>query len=118
MSDTTSSLYDLTLLKEQYGGSEELIRRMAELFVTNTPVSVVGLRKALAEADWDSVRALAHKMKPSLDMMGVESLKGEVREIERLAAVRERLSEVSEMTEHLCRTLEAVVTAIKKDFSF
>ena len=117
MTGTISPLYDLSLIKEQYGGSEELIRKMTELFVTNTPLSISNLKKALSDNDWDTVRALAHKMKPSLEMMGIERLREKVREIERLASAREQLSEIPGMVEQLCHTLEAAISEMKKDFS-
>jgi CheY-like chemotaxis protein/HPt (histidine-containing phosphotransfer) domain-containing protein len=66
--------YDLALLHQTAHGSTVFMNRILTSFHTNTPGSVADLRAAHAAADWPTVAALAHKLKPSLRLVGAASL--------------------------------------------
>jgi signal transduction histidine kinase/DNA-binding NarL/FixJ family response regulator/HPt (histidine-containing phosphotransfer) domain-containing protein len=66
--------YDLALLHQTAHGSTVFMNRILASFHTNTPGSVADLRTALAAADWPTTAAVAHKLKPSLRLVGAASL--------------------------------------------
>ena len=66
--------YDLALLHQTAHGSTAFMNRILTSFHKNTPGSVAELRTARAGADWPAVAALAHKLKPSLRLLGATSL--------------------------------------------
>ncbi|GAB3583012.1 ATP-binding protein [Hymenobacter daeguensis] len=66
--------YDLALLHEPAHGSTVFMNRILTSFHTNTPGTVADLRAARAAADWPAVAALAHKLKPSLRLVGAAGL--------------------------------------------
>jgi signal transduction histidine kinase/DNA-binding NarL/FixJ family response regulator/HPt (histidine-containing phosphotransfer) domain-containing protein len=66
--------YDLALLHQTAHGSTAFMNRILTSFHTNTPGSVAELRTAHAAADWPTVAALAHKLKPSLRLVGAAGL--------------------------------------------
>ncbi|MFD2722113.1 response regulator [Hymenobacter monticola] len=69
-SAATAPLYSLGLLRETAHGSVAFMNRILTSFHTNTPASVAELRTALAAADWPAVAAVAHRLRPSLNLVG------------------------------------------------
>lgn len=82
---------DLTYLKELSNGSNEFIVEMITVFVEQTPIEVSNLEKHLATGDWKSLRATAHKMKPSFAFMGIKELESVIKTIEEYAANEQNL---------------------------
>ncbi|WP_310394823.1 response regulator [Hymenobacter sp.] len=62
--------FDLTLLRQTARGSTIFMNRILASFHANTPGSVADLRAAHAAADWPAAAAVAHKLRPSLRLLG------------------------------------------------
>ena len=76
------SYHDLTELKEMAMGNEEFIQKMITVFLDTTQESLTEMLEAFEKGDYDTVSAIAHKIKPSIDMMGIADLKEPIRTIE------------------------------------
>ena len=63
-------LFDLALLHETAHGSTPFMNRILASFHANTPGSVMELHTAGAGADWLVAAAIAHKLRPSLRLLG------------------------------------------------
>jgi len=75
-------LYDLTNLNTISGGNEVFIKKMLAIFCEQTPQMVQEMQEAHAANDLEKMGALAHKIKPSIDNLAINSLKQAVRDIE------------------------------------
>ena len=78
--------FDLALLRETAHGSTAFINRVLASFRANTPASVADLRAALAAADWPAAAAVAHKLRPSLRLLGAAGLAPHLETVEAEAA--------------------------------
>ena len=67
-------VFDLALLRETAHGSAAFMSRILASFHLNTPGSVADLRAAHATADWPAAAAVAHKLRPSLRLLGTANL--------------------------------------------
>ena len=67
-------VFDLTLLRQTAHGHTAFMNRVLTAFHANTPGSVAELHAARAEADWPTAAALAHKLRPSLHLLGATAL--------------------------------------------
>ena len=76
------ALYDITELEQMAQGNNEFIKKMVNVFLETTSESLDQLLKAFEEKDLQTVSAIAHKIKPSIDLMGISSLHDVVRDIE------------------------------------
>lgn len=105
MTDTPKSgrLYDLSKLREMAGDDEAFVVRMVRMFLEQTPESLNNINQQYETGDLTQVRKLSHKMKPSIDFMGVESLKNEVRQIEAIADEGDPNNALPELLEKLNR---------------
>ena len=106
-------LYDLAQLSEVAAGSQEFIDKMVDMFLDMTPGLVERVENGVLANDWDETKAAAHKMKPSIDMMGISSLHGLIREIENDAKNRENLDEIPIKVNDLKVTLEKVYVQLR-----
>jgi PAS domain S-box-containing protein len=101
-------LYDLTQLNTLARGNKEFIGKMIALFIEQVPASVKEIQEAYEQKDFEKVKKTAHRIKPSIDTMGIESLKEEIREIEQSAEAYQ----TSPQLELLIKNLEKIITEV------
>ena len=75
-------LYDLSMLRDISRGNEAFVAKMIDIFCEQTPPLVEDMIKAYNERDFEQMGSLAHKIKPSIDNLKIDSLKQVVRDIE------------------------------------
>jgi CheY-like chemotaxis protein/HPt (histidine-containing phosphotransfer) domain-containing protein len=98
-------LFDLRNLVKISNGNQSLIRKMLLLFLEQTPGMLQQMEKALKEKNLQAISELAHKMKPSLDNLGIISLKEVVRKLEKAKDENLGLEEVKALQINLTYTL-------------
>jgi hypothetical protein len=91
---TDSRLYDLTMVQSVSGGDEGFIKKMVALFIETVPQNVEDLKKAMQEENWEQVGKTAHKLKSTIDSMGIKSIRQEIREVEANAKQLESLQTI------------------------
>ncbi|SDY15567.1 PAS domain S-box protein [Hymenobacter psychrophilus] len=69
--EPVSVLFDLTRLRDTAHGSSIFMQKIIGSFRTHTPLVVSELREAASAADWSAVGTLAHKLRPSLQLLGI-----------------------------------------------
>ena len=68
------ALYDLARLRETAHGSLVFINRILAAFHANTPGALAELRAAQVATDLTAMAALAHRLRPSLQLLGAQLL--------------------------------------------
>ncbi|MDU0370701.1 PAS domain S-box protein [Hymenobacter endophyticus] len=66
-------LYNFSRLRDTARGSTVFMQKVVNSFLTHTPITVAQLQEATAAADWLTVGSLAHKLRPSLQLLGMEA---------------------------------------------
>lgn len=61
------------------------IQDMIDTFISTTPPTINEMQKWVNKAEWHKVAGLAHKLKPTITFMGLESLKPVIKHIEEFA---------------------------------
>jgi PAS domain S-box-containing protein len=102
---TDSRLYDLTMVQSVSGGDEGFIKKMVALFIETVPQNVQDLKKALQEENWEQVGKTAHKLKSTIDSMGIKSIRQEIRDVEANAKQLESLQTIPS----LVTTIDTVI---------
>ena len=100
-----SRLYDLTMVQSVSGGDEGFIKKMVALFIETVPQNVEDLKKAMQEENWEQVGKTAHKLKSTIDSMGIKSIRQEIREVEANAKQSESLQTIPS----LVATIDTVI---------
>jgi PAS domain S-box-containing protein len=115
---TSFEVVDLSYLSELAEGSEEFILKMIRAFLIQTPQLIDQMKQGAALKQWQEVRGAAHKMKPSMDFIGIHSLKSVVASIENNAHDQKNLdklptmiAEVETVCEKAMQELESMLPA-------
>lgn len=77
-------VYDLIQLDELSGGDQDFINMMVDTFLEHTPGQLEELIKAQATNDMATFGAIAHKIKPNIDMFGIKKIIQDIRDLEQL----------------------------------
>ncbi|MBL7930297.1 MAG: PAS domain S-box protein [Bacteroidia bacterium] len=107
-------LYDLSVLSKQIA-NPEYVKKMITIFSDQTRELVPEIRKAYAQNDLATVYKLAHRVKPSIDGMGIISLKETVRAIELAAHKNQNSEQLEQQLDALCNTLNKVLEQLARE---
>lgn len=75
-------LYNLSTIHSLCENNELLIQQLLLLTIESIPPDLEALTIAIDNEDWASTAAIAHKMKPVIDIMDVSSIHHAIRELE------------------------------------
>ncbi|UEG48669.1 PAS domain S-box protein [Ferruginibacter lapsinanis] len=107
------SLYDLSRLKEIGHNDEVFIKKMLDIFCDQIPLAITEMNEGYATNNFEKIKATAHRIKPSIDNMGIYSLQNEIRRIEILALDNMPSEELLVLIQTVGTVLTHVVTDIK-----
>jgi len=110
-------LYNLAMVEAISGGDNDFVTRMVQLFLDTIPDSLREMRESAEAGRWDMLGKLAHKMKSTIDSMGIVRLKQVVRTIENNGKHSVNIEETLPLVDNLVSIMEACMSQIKKDFS-
>jgi HPt (histidine-containing phosphotransfer) domain-containing protein len=106
---------DLTYLKELAEGSNEFIVEMLDGFLTQTPEMLDNMAKYLHEKKWQELRGVAHKMKPTIDFVGIHSIKDTVKTVEQYAAEQIHLDLLPDLVTKVIQVCSTAITELKEE---
>lgn len=109
--------YDLSLIRSLSGGDEDFVRRMIALFTETIPGSARQLVEASAEGRWSDVTKIAHKMKSTIDSMGIAALKTIIREIESKSKNGTDTARIHALACQVEETLSTCIAELQEDFN-
>jgi PAS domain S-box-containing protein len=115
---TVDKLYDLSMVELIGKGNPGFIQKMVSLFLEQVPKDLEKMNEHAGNNEWDQVSKLAHRMKPSIEGMGINSLKEPIREIETRTRLNESLSdaEILEQVHFVNAIMEKVLAQLKHDY--
>ena len=105
-------LYDLSYLKKLSRGDDAFEQEMIQVFIDIAKVEGKNIQEAYENKDLTAINKIAHKIKPSIDQMGIHSLKDEIREIEKWTdennwnGLGEKISYLKKVLIEVCWQLE------------
>ncbi|MBL0356104.1 MAG: PAS domain S-box protein [Chitinophagaceae bacterium] len=109
------SLYDLSKMHEISKTNESFLKKLIALFIELATVTMEEMVVARQKNDFAKIKALAHSIKPSIDNMGIHSLKEGILRIEALAIKGESCDELDRLIDELNDTLQIIVLSLQND---
>jgi len=110
------SVYSIENLNEVMGDDPEFIAVLVQAFLDEIPTDLEGLKVAVAEGDRKRAYGFAHKMKPNIEMFGVDLMKN-IRSIETWSRSSKDVDAVQGLVDEVDQTLNAVFIALRQDFN-
>ena len=108
------TLYNLSNLEAISNGNEAFIKKLLGIFYTQTPQLVVDIKQAYKDNDLEKVSALAHKIKPTIDNLGIISIIQLVKDIEATAKAKVN-TDLHVMLQKFADTLEMVLQKMHEE---
>ncbi len=105
---TSSNTYNLDYLRSVSGNNAEFIQEMIATFLQTLPTTLEEMEKAVNESSWERLSRLAHQIKPSFTLMGLDSLRSKLLFIEeqgKFAPDKDQLPSVVQDFASRCRTV-------------
>jgi HPt (histidine-containing phosphotransfer) domain-containing protein len=110
-------LYDLSMVRAVSGGDEAFIKKMIQLFVETVPPSLNDLKEAEKQRQWEQVGKVAHKLKSTIDSMGITSLKDDIRAVETNGKQRLNIDAIPALIQKVDGIVNTCILQLKADFS-
>jgi CheY-like chemotaxis protein len=110
-----NALYDLTMIRSVSGGDQAFIRKMILLFIETVPQNVQELVGAMSQQNWEQVSKMAHKLKSTIDSMGIRSLHDQIRLVEMNAKNREQVERLPAMVGQVASVVAVCIQQLRKE---
>lgn len=109
-------IYNLDKVNEMADGDEDFINSVISVFLEEVPQDLQELESALAQRNHEQVYKLAHKIKPNVDLLGMEQTRAAALQIETLGKNEANMAEIEKVFPILKKDIHQVVSELRKDF--
>lgn len=110
-------IYSLDKLNELADGDDEFIHSVVSVFLDEVPEDLSLLEIAINQKNYPSIYQLAHKIKPNVDLLGMEQTRAAALEIENLGKQGNTGAKIDVIFPTLKKDISQVVAELKKDFN-
>jgi len=100
-SSPLSGVVDFKDIHDMARGNNTFIIEMIDLFIERNPQDILEIETAIQNLDYDTVRAISHRMKTSVGFMGLKHLGKTLEEIEIKAETKEDMNEITRLFEEI-----------------
>lgn len=107
-------LYNLNYLREVSGNNQEFIMEMVQTFVSTLPQVLEDMTTAVQSKDWEKLSRLAHQIKPSLTLMGLQDLHKKVVLIEINGKAKTNLNDIPDWVKTFVKQCSTAIEELNK----
>ena len=108
--------YNLAKVYALSDNDSEFVNQIVTLFVTEIPDDLIEIKEGIKKKDHKHAYAYAHKVKPSLDLLGLNIAFEEILQIEAWAKAEGEKKEIKETFKSVKNQVEEAVKELRKDF--
>ena len=109
--------YNLAKVYALSDNDPEFVKEIITLFVTEVPLDLIQIKLGIKTKDHKLAYSYAHKIKPSLDLMGMTVAFEEILQIEAWTKNEGKRKEINETFDSVESQIEKAVKEITKDFN-
>ena len=110
--------YNLSKVYALSDNDPEFVNQVVTLFVTEVPQDLLQIKLGIKTKDHKLAYSYAHKIKPTLDLLGMTMAFEEILQIEAWAKREGRRKEINDTFDSVESQIEKAVKEIKKDYDF
>lgn len=112
-SNEEEKLYDLTSLNSLSRGNSDFVNKMINIFKIQTADTIIKIDTAFLENNFEEISRLIHKIKPSIEGMGVFSVYEEVKLLEKMSKETTDKEKMYELFTFIKEVLIKVIKQLK-----
>lgn len=110
-------LTDINYLKQVAGGDESIMGKAIKKFIEATPEMIDKMQEALREKDYPLLAKVAHKLKSSVALMGMDDGLRTVKSIEMMAKEEERLAHLPFLVDRITQITELAIEELQQQLT-
>lgn len=110
-----NQLYSIEKLVGMSRGNDEFVAKMIDLFVTDMPTALENIKTNIDQKDFQRVKAIIHRIKPSIKMLCITSIEEDVENIEKFCEQNMKLDKIPEIFNQIKKTCEIVISTMKSE---
>lgn len=110
-----SKHYSRESILEVAGGDEDFASVIVAAFLEEIPPDLASLEEAVSNDNKELAYQFAHKMKPNIEMFGINIMK-DIKSIEAWTDTSKSVSSIEATVDKVVSTLKAVFEELKEDF--
>lgn len=107
-------MHDIKSLKQFLGSDEKFIATLMDKFMEEMPKEAQKLKDSVTEKNWDSVRAMSHKMLSSVKIFDAKELTPILQNIEIYSEDKVRLNQIPGLVTKFETSCEKTLKKMKK----
>ncbi len=100
-------------MEEITGGDKAMILEMLDLFIRDIPVQVNKIQEFYESSDLVSIGKEAHKLKPTLQYIGLTGMFEDIKEVEKISKTNENVEKLAGLVKNLNAASLACLPALK-----
>lgn len=108
-------LYDLTFLESMENADEEFVNTLKGVFISTTPPASKHMVEACIAGDWETAGKIAHKLKSSIDILNIASIRNDVKTIELSAKDRINLETLPALAKKVDEIIRMAAEQMEQD---
>jgi HPt (histidine-containing phosphotransfer) domain-containing protein len=108
--------YNLSKVYALSDNDPEFVNEILNLFVTEVPEDLMQIKEGIKKKDHKHAYAYAHKIKPTLDLLGLNVAFEEILQIEAWTKAEGKKKEIKETFKSVKTQVNDAIKEIKKDF--
>jgi HPt (histidine-containing phosphotransfer) domain-containing protein len=108
--------YNLAKVHALSDDDPEFVMQIITLFVTEVPEDLCQIKEAINNKEYQRVFSYAHKVKPTLDLLGLNVAFEEIIEIEAWSKAEGEKKKIKEIFKSIKNQVSDAVKELKKDF--
>ena len=109
--------YNLSKVYALSDNDPEFVNQIITLFITEVPLDLIQIKLGIKSKDYKLAYSYAHKIKPSLDLMGMKLAFEEILEVEAWGKREGKRKEINHTFNSIESQIEKAVKEITKDFN-
>ncbi len=113
--NNVAMLYNLDKLKKMVDNDANMIKKMVQMFVDKTPETLQEINQLYQKNELIEVGKLAHKLKSSINLMGIDTLYDNVRLIEKYASQNQQDHDLPQLIKELTAICSNAVNQLQKE---
>ncbi|MDN3674197.1 Hpt domain-containing protein [Flavobacterium branchiarum] len=108
--------YNLSKVYALSDNDPEFVKEILNLFVTEVPEDLKQIKEGIKKKDHKHAYAYAHKVKPTLDLLGLNMAFEEILQVEAWTKVEGKKKAIEETFKSIKNQVKEAIKEIKKDF--
>lgn len=109
--------YNLSKVYELSDNDQDFVNDVLTLFVTEVPEDISQIKEGIKKKDHKHAYAYAHKIKPTLDLLGLNVAFEEILQIEAWTKAEGKKKDIVDTFKSVKKQVEDAIKEINKDFT-